>query len=380
METYTLKKENVYQNLRQDILGGKYQPGFRLPKELDFAKELGVAKITLRSALEKLENDGLIKRVHGKGTFISKDNTSNKILIMITQKTAIQLTHNYILPGIEAAATEQGFETEICFLEHLRKLPLEDALNILKEKNLRGAILLSSICGQDDPEVMILQNLNIPVVIPNGDYNDRLTGFSLLHIAHRQAMRSSLEYLAGHGHRQVKVISRRPQNFRGWQRDELPALFRELGLDADSPILYHAEDFTKDEIRKALDAILADGQPPTAIQCYSDFYAIEVIDYLQEKGIRIPQDIAVMGYCGYPGGTFLKPSLSTIDFNYSGIGRAAVKMLLESRNWFNIQGIAVPVLALPYRLVERESTNVTRKENQIFSKYSNDKEAVWYAE
>ncbi len=376
MEVYTLKKENVYQSLRQDILTGKYQPGFRLPKELDFSKELGVAKITLRSALEKLENDGLVKRVPGKGTFISKDNTSNKILIMLTQQAGVHMPHNYILPGIEGAATEQKFETEICFIEYLRKLPFDDALNILKGKNLRAVILLSSSCMQDDPEVMMLRKLNIPTIIPHGEYHDRLTGFPLMYVAHRQAMRSSLEYLAGHGHRRIKLISFRPNDFRGWKQDELPGLFRELGLDDDGNLTYQAANFVKDEIRAAVDAILADGRPPTAIQCFSDFYAIETIDYLHEKGIRVPQDIAVMGYCGYPGGTFLKPSLSTIDFNYSGIGRAAVKVLLESRDWFNVPGTAVPVMALPFQLIERESTNITRKENQIFSQCFSQKEIV----
>ena len=368
MDAYTLKKEKVYQSLRQDILGGKYQPGFKLPKELDFSKELGVAKITLRSALEKLENDGLVERVPGKGTFISKDNTSNKILVLISQLSGIQLPQNYILPGIEAAATEQKFETEICFIEYLRKLSFGDALKMLKDKNLRGAILIGTTCQPDDPEVMMLRKLNIPAIIPYSNYEARLNGLPLMYASHRQAMRASLEYLAGHGHHCVKLISSKINNFRGWKLGELPGLFRELGLAAGGKIIYHAENLVKDEIRAAVDAILADGQWPTAIQCFSDFYAIEVMDYLHKKGIRIPQDIAVMGYCGYPGGTFLKPSLSTIDFNYSGIGRAAVKILLESRDWFNIPGTAVPVIPLPFKIVERESTNIVRKENQIFPK------------
>ena len=71
MEPYTLKKDNLYQTLRQEILSGRYEPESRLPREIDFCRMLGVGKVTLRSALEKLETDGLVVRVPGKGTFIS---------------------------------------------------------------------------------------------------------------------------------------------------------------------------------------------------------------------------------------------------------------------------------------------------------------------
>ncbi len=360
MEIYTLKKENIYQTLRQDILSGKYQPGHKLPKEIDFSRELGVAKITLRAALEKLENDGLVKRVPSKGTFVSQANRSNKILVLILQDNNIALTQNYIMPGIEAAATAQGFKTEVCFFEYLRKLSPENALNILQEKELYGVILLTSSFTNDLPELAILKKLNLPIIIPRGDYDDRLTGFALFYSDLRSASRTALEYLAARGHRRVKVISFHEDKFRGWQLEELPGLFRELGLDPTRPLLYHAE-FDKFSIRNAVDAILRDSAP-TAIQCHSDFYAIEVMDYLQEKRLRIPQDIAVMGYSGYPGGGYLKPSLSTIDFDYVKVGHAAVRLLLDSHSWFNVPGVPQPVNASPYQLIERESTNITRRE------------------
>ena len=122
METYALKKETLYQSLRREILSEKYAPESRLPKELDFCRQLGVAKVTLRSALEKLEADGLVARIPGKGTFISARHKSNLILVCIVKKSGIELPQNYILPGIEAMASELGFRTELCFIDYLRNL------------------------------------------------------------------------------------------------------------------------------------------------------------------------------------------------------------------------------------------------------------------
>ena len=97
METYALKKETLYQSLRREILSGKYAPESRLPKELDFCRQLGVAKVTLRSALEKLEADGLVARIPGKGTFISARHKSNLILVCIVKKSGIDILYDEVL-------------------------------------------------------------------------------------------------------------------------------------------------------------------------------------------------------------------------------------------------------------------------------------------
>ena len=66
------KKDLVYEKLQSAIRSGVYAPGTKLPKELDFARELGVSFITLRAALGRLEEDGLIVRIPSKGTFVSE--------------------------------------------------------------------------------------------------------------------------------------------------------------------------------------------------------------------------------------------------------------------------------------------------------------------
>ena len=76
--------------------------------------------------------------------------------------------------------------------------------------------------------------------------------------------------------------------------------------------------------------------------------------------IRIPEDIMVMGYCGYPGDMFLDPPLSTVDLEFPYTGRSAVQTLLslpweKSADFF--------LRETPYRIIERESTLV--KQNHI---------------
>ena len=84
METLELKKDKVYLGLKQDILSGRLPSGGKLPRETDLARELGVGRITLRASLDRLENDGFIRRIHGKGTFVYPDGaTTDASTIMV---------------------------------------------------------------------------------------------------------------------------------------------------------------------------------------------------------------------------------------------------------------------------------------------------------
>ena len=75
MTAFALKKDNLYQELRQEILSGHYAPESRLPNELDFCRQLGVGKVTLRSALERLEKDGLV--ICQRGGMLQPDSGGN---------------------------------------------------------------------------------------------------------------------------------------------------------------------------------------------------------------------------------------------------------------------------------------------------------------
>ena len=66
------KKDQLYRQLREAIREGTYPPGTKLPKEVEFAAQLGVAPVTLRSALKLLEEERLITRLRSRGTFVNE--------------------------------------------------------------------------------------------------------------------------------------------------------------------------------------------------------------------------------------------------------------------------------------------------------------------
>ena len=85
---------------------------------------------------------------------------------------------------------------------------------------------------------------------------------------------------------------------------------------------------------------------------------------LKRYSLRVPEDVSIMGFCGFPGGKFLTPGLSTIDFNYLLIGRNAVDRLLAIPSEWQKMNESERVNFSPYELVIRESMKPLKKKNR----------------
>ncbi|MBR4663580.1 MAG: GntR family transcriptional regulator, partial [Lentisphaeria bacterium] len=109
----TAKKSNkVYTRIRRDILRRRYQPDELLPKETDFARELGVSRDTLRHALAMLEAESLVRRVRGYGTYVCASVPRQKITFLLPCPEQI-FSSEYVmglLRGVLSGAAEQNCE------------------------------------------------------------------------------------------------------------------------------------------------------------------------------------------------------------------------------------------------------------------------------
>ena len=343
------KKDRIYLLLKQKILRGELAPKTRLPNELDFCRELQVAKVTLRSALARLESEGLVERFRGKGTFVCGESADRLIQIIVRQNFGIQFPHHYIIPGITAAANEFGYAVDICFAEYLLDLGTAKAADYLKRKNICGTLLLESDFLGHEPEIEIFHRLGLPVLLVHARMNDHIsTGFSSLVPDARRSWRDGLKHLSESGYENVRLLMD-PEDFRSWSLSEYPALFRKLNLNTEGTLCYTAR-LDPESIRAAVKMMLRENPDPQAVFCYSDFYAMQVMKVLASMNLRVPDDIAVMGYCGYPGDVMHDPPLSTVDLGYMNIGRMAVELLPQSP-----EGKAVRNLS-PYQVIGRKST------------------------
>ena len=365
-----IKKDIVYRMLRDDIMSGRYPASHQFPSEPEFAREFQVGRVTLSAAMKRLEEEKLVMRIPGKGTFVSADirqENKKRILVVNDDDGGIENPSQYVMSGIQQMAEKLGFKTEICPRQYLLSLSEERLEELKKERCLHGAILLGSHYLGHEPQVGLLRSMNLPVVIPHSHVNDgRMTGFATMFSDNKAAWFTALDHLLEKGHRRIAAI-RVDGSSRDLSEKEHLDYLAAHGAYAGKDLIGYCP-YDKDAIKAFMTSLIERPVPPTAVLCFSDFYALHVYDFLREKNIRIPEDIAVMGFCGYPGGRLLSPQLSTIDLGYFNIGEKAVELIARAGEWFaKGKRVAVPRLVSPHNLMVRESTMVRRVE-EIFSR------------
>jgi DNA-binding LacI/PurR family transcriptional regulator len=372
MSGFELKKDAAYKRIKGDIISGRYSPSERLPKEKDFAKSLEIAQVTLRSALARLEEEKLIVRIPSKGTFISSSAVERTILILISNEfNRIENPQQYILPGIEIAAYEAGFKTHMIERSCLEIMSKGEFENIANKHNIYGIISMLSTFNGDEPVIGNIKKFNRPVVIPHGNPNDtRITGFASACSDNPSAWYAAASHLINAGHERIAILggkSFREGHIREVPVNEFIAFMREHGVQCENELWGQCE-FEEEQVFPLIDKWMGMTRPPTAILCYSDFFAMMAYKKLKELNLSIPQDVAVMGCCGYPGGSFLEPPLSTVDYEYNSIGKICMDILKMADEWFpeGSKG-SPPRIIRKHQLIARESTNIERLEKKILA-------------
>jgi LacI family transcriptional regulator len=104
----------------------------------------------------------------------------------------------------------------------------------------------------------------------------------------------------------------------------------------------------------------SDRAPPTAIFCETDYIAIGAIKALQECGLRVPEDVSVVGFDDVPESLVISPELSTIRVDKAAIGKLAVSRLAQVLQWEN-PGPSIKQIVDTY-LVKRASCAGRRAE------------------
>ncbi len=349
------KKEQTYRDLKERIENCVYAPGSRLPNEVELCVELGVSRNTLRPALEQLAMEKLIERVKGKGTFIRSNNDMRtKILVVLCNFDDISNPYIYIMPGVQLAAENLNISLEICTMTSLLSRPPDESARQILEKGIQGILWFASNFNGDEPLIETLKKTALPILFPHASLKDQLiTGIPAMGTDYRKVMESGLRYLAAQGHHRVGNIT--TSSMRGISVNEYLQFVRDAGLDDAPELLGLTNNSQAKEVVISVTARMMEElkEPPTALFCFSDFFAVHVYEYLHGKGLRIPEDVAVLSIGGQIGCDFLNPTLSAIDFGSLEIGRNSVKVLLEM---IHEKKRYIPFTATPHYITERDST------------------------
>ena len=145
----------------------------------------------------------------------------------------------------------------------------------------------------------------------------------------RDGALAAMEYLISLGHQRIGFIGGRTdlqsalRRFQGY-KDGL----RQANLPIDPPLI-QTGDFTRQAGYTGAQTLLSLSNPPTAIFAANDQSAIGVIEAAQEAGVRVPEDLSVMGFDNIPEAAYINGGITTVDQFIDRMGYMAVEMLVN---------------------------------------------------
>ena len=203
--------------------------------------------------------------------------------------------------------------------------------HILAERRLAGMLFIRSGRVDDHAHLQQLYNAGVPVVTTGFSQNDAAgqIEFTLVDVKNVEGGRKATRYLIDLGHRQIAMIEGPCAAKSTHDRSRGYCLaMHEAGI-APVPGLIAGGDWTHASGYAAMKQILAAGQPCSALFSHHDRMAIGAIAAIRQSGLRVPQDVSVIGYDDVPEAAFADPPLTTIRQPSYEVGRMAAHLLIQ---------------------------------------------------
>jgi LacI family transcriptional regulator, repressor for deo operon, udp, cdd, tsx, nupC, and nupG len=222
----------------------------------------------------------------------------------------------------------------------------ERFLRELPARRKADAVVITAL-PMAQAEVERLDLMGVHVVVAGGTLRD----YPHVVVDDHEVGRLAVRHLTGLGHRRIAMIRTSDTDGTTWAADVLRTrAWREeleaAGLSAD---LLVTVPYGVDAGARAMKDLLALDEPPTAVFCYSDEIAYAAMAGARTAGLRVPEDLSVIGVDGHPLGPLAH--ITTVDQDVPGQGRIAADMAVRL-----ISGEEVEPLSVVPRLVERGST------------------------
>lgn len=201
----------------------------------------------------------------------------------------------------------------------------EDTPRLLKERNVDGIIIAGKVSGDLLEEV---EASGIPFVLVDYKYKS----FPSISVDNRNASIEAVRYLISKGHSKISFLGADPyhpsisERLEGFQL----AMLKNGHTDTSNLVFLDEDESPTLQTGYSLGAKLFKSEvKPTAVFCANDAMALGFIKYAEQHNIKVPEDIAVVGFDDVDGAKFSSPQLTTIRVFKEQFGELALKYLTE---------------------------------------------------
>lgn len=311
----------------------------------DVAKKCGVSVATVSKAINDCSD--ISERTKRKVNAVAeelgyfpnsqakalKTNKTNTVGVIYTDKLGMGLNHSYFSSVIESfkrTVEKKGYD--LVFIgsgsQEGKKLTYYEHC---KYRNVDGVLL--ACVDFYDSEVTSLMRSDLPVV--SVDFFSR-RDYSV-YSDNRQGIRDIVEYVNSMGHKRISYIYGDTSQITTVRLDTFTETMKQLGL----PVVFdYVRQGRYNDIKRAKQLVkemLSLYEPPTCLIMSDDVAAYGALIAASELGLKVPDDISVVGYDGISIGQITEPSLTTVYQNTVLLGESAAELLMK-----RIKGSDIP--------------------------------------
>lgn len=311
--------------------------------------DTGVSDVTRKRVLDAVRKFHYVPNAAARNLKISESNT-----IALLVSGVDNVFFQSMFDQFQGELTAAGFDFMLHFVDEHSSIAHE-AVEVAKEKRLKGIIIMGGRMENPEKE---LEQLTIPYVLCTVAHSmyTPVPQVNSVAIDDEAESYNAVKYLISKGHKRIAIVTGHKDDLSvGGQRlSGYKKALNEAGIPVDEDLIgYMTKDITEFTVENgyAVTKELLGRAKFTALYCISDMTAFGAYKAVAEAGLRIPDDLSVIGFDGINLGKFMVPSLTTIEQPRESLVRSSVDLLVGA-----IKGDEdTKQLIYPARLIERDS-------------------------
>jgi len=348
----------IQEQIGKAINQGELSSDTKLPPAAKWAPMIGVNFHTLNKALVNLTIQGLLYRRRNLGTFVNGNKKTIKkrkisqsmVLVLLPEKERASYPYTQeVIKGINAKSSFYDLEIKVECIDRKDVLSRRK----LSKKNIAGIIIDKEGFLNKDA-IKLIEESKSKIVFFNSSLPTHREIPSVI-MDNEKGSYIATEYLIKKDHKRIAIILRSnlfSQPNVGFHTDSVKLQSYKLALEKHN--LEIKDEYQKggvqsnpEKIKEAVEELLSLNPVPTAILCVDDLIAFEVLKVFNEKGIKVPKDISLIGFNNFICSQITQPKLTTVETPMFEMGQKAIDLLFsDSKNKH---------LVLNVNLVERDS-------------------------
>ncbi|MCK1798084.1 substrate-binding domain-containing protein [Streptomyces sp. XM4193] len=361
------KYRQIAERLRRDISAGAWAPGEQLPVERELADSLSVSVNTLRRAMSRLVEEGVVQRRQGAGTFVCPDDepaaaqtqsasAERRLIGVLVPST----TYYYprVVDGIQRVLREA--RASVLLASSKYDLAIEDSeLRAMCETGVHGLLLVPNLHLMEDPQGYVdrLRGLPVPYVLAERRPTDPVPDDPTTYVKtdHGGGVYRAIQHLRTLGHRRIGLMGRLHTGTSDMVAEGFTDAVRLLDVEPPAGSVLRRHEWTPAETAEYVRHCAGEGV--TAVFCHGDRDAAALVVHARQNGLAVPEDLAVVAYDDEVAEVGDVP-LTAVSPPKEEVGSLAARLLLDRLE----QGATAPThrVQLQPRLVIRASCGAER--------------------